>query len=231
MPNITSVLNEQIRRLARREVTADTRSTRKATAQYRRDIAALKRAVKSLTSRLATIEKHQPQELTAAPEVVDKARFRADGLKTHRGKLGISAKDYGKLAGVSSLTIYNWESGKSRPRKAALARYLAIRGLGKREAMERLGLAQSATATPVAAPVAGQGKKTRQRGRFGQTATAFILGLLKAKRTLTSTEINKAWEKAGRPRNADNTLSLMVKGGMLARTKRLGERGSNYRAR
>jgi hypothetical protein len=40
MPNIAGVLNDQIRRLAKREITSQTRSTRRLTAQFRRDIAA-----------------------------------------------------------------------------------------------------------------------------------------------------------------------------------------------
>jgi DNA-binding transcriptional regulator YiaG len=67
-------------------------------------------------------------------------RFRADGVKSHRAKLGLSALDYGRLVGVSGLTIYHWEGGKSRPRRQQLAKLAAIRGLGKREAIKRLAL-------------------------------------------------------------------------------------------
>jgi len=52
--------------------------------------------------------------------------------------LNLSAADYGKLIGVSALTIYHWESGKSRPRKAQLAVLTAVRGIGKREALKRI---------------------------------------------------------------------------------------------
>jgi len=52
MPNITSVLNDQIRRLAKREIKANTGVIRKATTQYRHAIAALKKQVAALTNRL-----------------------------------------------------------------------------------------------------------------------------------------------------------------------------------
>jgi DNA-binding transcriptional regulator YiaG len=68
----------------------------------------------------------------------DKLRFRADGLRTHRAKLGLSAKDYGKLVGVSGLTIYHWEAGKAKPRRRQLAALATVRGIGKREALKRL---------------------------------------------------------------------------------------------
>ena len=47
MPNIVSVLKEEIRRLAKREIKAATGSTKQAVAQYRRDIAKLKRLVQA----------------------------------------------------------------------------------------------------------------------------------------------------------------------------------------
>jgi DNA-binding transcriptional regulator YiaG len=61
-------------------------------------------------------------------------------VKAQRRRTGLSAADYAKLVGVSPLTIYNWEHGKSRPRGGQLASIVAIRGLGKREAQVKLGL-------------------------------------------------------------------------------------------
>ena len=59
-------------------------------------------------------------------------------MKAQRSRLGLSAADYGKLVGVSGLTIYNWEHEKSRPRQAQLAALVAVRGIGKREALMKL---------------------------------------------------------------------------------------------
>ena len=53
MPNIAAVLKEEIRRLARKEVKTSTKSTKQAVAQYRRDIAGLKRLVQSQQKRIA----------------------------------------------------------------------------------------------------------------------------------------------------------------------------------
>ena len=142
MPNLLSTLNDQIRRLSRREVKAQTQTVRKVTAKYRRDIAALKREIASLTKVVKKLQKNeQKRSGTGAPEAGDTngMRFRADGLKTHRAKLGISAADYGKLVGVSGLTIYNWEAKKSKPRRGQLGKIASVRGIGKREAMRRLG--------------------------------------------------------------------------------------------
>ena len=46
----------------------------------------------------------------------------------------------------NTLTIYNWESGKSRPRAAQLESLVSLRGLGKREALAKLALVEEAPA-------------------------------------------------------------------------------------
>ena len=53
-------------------------------------------------------------------------RFRPDALHHHRVKLGLSAKDYGKLIGVSGLTIHHWEAGKVKPRRKWLPNIAAV---------------------------------------------------------------------------------------------------------
>ena len=67
-------------------------------------------------------------------------RFSGKYVKSHRQKLGLSAANYGELVGVSLLTIYNWEAGKSRPQPKQMAKWVAIRNLKKREAQKRLEL-------------------------------------------------------------------------------------------
>ena len=143
MSNVLPALNEYVRRVARREIRAETRRTKKASAQHRRDIAAIKRQVRELVSRLGLVEKRAAgmsagPALKVAASAADNLRFRADGLRTHRARLGLSAKDYGKLVGVSGLTIYHWEAGKAKPRRRQLPAIAAVRGLGKREAAQRL---------------------------------------------------------------------------------------------
>jgi transcriptional regulator with XRE-family HTH domain len=52
----------------------------------------------------------------------------------------LSAADYGELVGVSGLTIYNWEKGKTKPREAQLDKWLTVKGIGKRKAWRQLQL-------------------------------------------------------------------------------------------
>jgi DNA-binding transcriptional regulator YiaG len=76
----------------------------------------------------------------AAEEPLEGVRFSARSVRAQRKRLGLSAGVFGKLVGVSGLTIYHWEHGKSRPRGANLAALVAIRELGKREAAKKLEL-------------------------------------------------------------------------------------------
>ena len=65
------------------------------------------------------------------------AAFPPRSVRAQRKRLN-SAADFGKLVGVSGLTIYNWESGKSRAGETNLAALVAVRKLGKREASTKL---------------------------------------------------------------------------------------------
>ncbi|HEY4329961.1 MAG TPA: helix-turn-helix domain-containing protein [Phycisphaerae bacterium] len=143
MSSVLPALNEHVRRLARREARAQTQHTKRASAKHRRDIAALKRLIRSMASRIATLEKHSPSHSSAIAVSSHSAaagglRFRKDGLRTHREKIGLSAQDYGTLIGVSGLTIYHWEAGKSKPRRKHLPAIAAVRALGKRQALAAL---------------------------------------------------------------------------------------------
>ncbi len=142
MPNIATVLKQEISRLARKEVRSGTAVTRAAAAQYRRDIARLKRQVQALSRQVDYLERLERKRAgKAVPAAkVEGRRFSAGGLKTHRNKLGLSAADYGELVGVSGQTVYSWELGKSRPRDRQLAALVAVRELGKRDAAKRLEL-------------------------------------------------------------------------------------------
>ena len=141
MPNIAAVLKDEIRRLAKREIKASTSSTKGAVAQYRRDIAKLKRQMQTQGKEIAFLKVQERKRLGQAPtaeEPVDGIRFSARSVRAQRQRLGLSQPDYAKLVGVSAMTIYNWEAGKSRPRNEQLAALVAVRKLGKREAMQKL---------------------------------------------------------------------------------------------
>lgn len=153
MPNLTNVLNEEIRRLARKEIRDQVGKTIKQVAEQRREIASLKRENAELARRVAFLEQQEKKRIESPSEpkvVIQKAdgsteaesvaRFSPAWLAKHREKLGFSAADYAKLIGCSPLSIYKWEKGESTPRAAQREALASVRGLGKREAQKRLEL-------------------------------------------------------------------------------------------
>ena len=145
MPNIGVLLRDEISRLCRREIRKTTASVKKASAAYRRDIAALKRQVAALQKKSASVEKRvnvasdgKPRTLPDRP-----VRFVAKGLRSLRSRLGLSAAQLALLLGVSEQSVYNWETKKATPRKEQFAAIIAMRGIGKREAQERLDAVKS----------------------------------------------------------------------------------------
>jgi DNA-binding transcriptional regulator YiaG len=140
MPNIGTVLKEEIGRLSRKEIRSQVDPIKKVTTQQRKEIAALKRQVAQLERQIALLTRKVLSTRPAAVSATNakSVRFSAKQLRTQRTRLGLSALDFGKVLGVSAQTIYSWEAEKSRPRNEQLAKLAAIRGIGKREAGKRL---------------------------------------------------------------------------------------------
>ena len=140
MPNFATSLKNEIVRLAKKEVRNEVEGLRKASAQYRSDIAALKRQVAALEKQQDRIEKKAPKSVAvdSEGETGAKYRFSAKRFAAQRQKLGLSAGEMGALIGVSAQTVYNWEAGKSRPRQQQLAAIAAVRSMGKRQIKAQL---------------------------------------------------------------------------------------------
>ena len=143
MANLNRVLNERIARVSRRQIKQELKTVRRLTAQHRRDLATLKRTVLTMQKVLTFLERQEKRRVAQQPVPAAESegvRFRADGLRSHRKRLGVSAEDYGRLVGASGLSVYHWEAGKSRPRSEYVSKLAAVRKLGKREVQKRLEL-------------------------------------------------------------------------------------------
>jgi len=140
MPNIGALLKGEIVRLARREVRGQVETLKKATALHRRDIALLKRDLLESRRQVTRLERQLAGLSDAAPaESAEKrTRFVAKGLRSQRNRLGLSAAEFGRLAGVSAQSVYNWERGLAIPREEQRATLAGLRGIGKRDAAARL---------------------------------------------------------------------------------------------
>jgi hypothetical protein len=157
---MASVLKNEISRLARKEIKAQTDALRKASSSYRRDIAELKRQVAVLSRQVKKAGGKQGVDTSNDDDAGTSSRFSAKGLKSLRARLGLSAADFGKLSGASAQSVYNWENGKTTPRASQVAGIVPLRSIGKREAQAQL------EALSAAAPA----RKAKPRARKAATA-------------------------------------------------------------
>jgi DNA-binding transcriptional regulator YiaG len=147
MPNFAIALKEEIRRLARREIKQHTGVTKRAIVQCRKEIAKLRRQLyETHKSHSSASNGHVDAELDESDETHG-LRFSSRSVRAQRRRLNLSAEDYAKLLGVSALTVYNWEHGRTRPRDAQFLQLTSLRGISKREAMEKLAGAEEQPVT------------------------------------------------------------------------------------
>ena len=107
MANLTSLLRDEITRLARRQINAEIVPLKKRWAQQRRMIAALKEECGALRRELSQLSK---RGTTVAPKAAPgtaeggatRRRFRADGLRSFRVRLGLTVRE---VAGPSPVRV------------------------------------------------------------------------------------------------------------------------------
>jgi DNA-binding transcriptional regulator YiaG len=140
MPNIASILKEEISRVARKEVRRETAALKKASTAYRTEIAALKRRAQEMERQWQRVVRNsQPAAAAANDEAASQgSRFSPKSLASQRRRLGLSAAECGLLLGASAQSIYNWEEGKARPRAQHLPAIFALRTIGRRQANAHL---------------------------------------------------------------------------------------------
>jgi len=140
MPNLASVLRDEISRVARKEVRRETAVIKKASATYRAEIAGLKRQALEIERQLRRLGRASgPSAPVAANDgSLQGTRFSAKSMASQRRRLGLSAAECGLLIGASAQSVYNWEEGKARPRAQHLPAIFALRNLGRRQANEIL---------------------------------------------------------------------------------------------
>jgi DNA-binding transcriptional regulator YiaG len=145
MSNVVNVLKAEIARISKREAKSATQGIGKSNVWLRKTAADLRKRVLLLEKEnkrlIAAMKKYQATQ----PEKVDqekarKARFTSRGIRALRKKLRLSQADFGKLLGTTPGAVYLWEK-KERAlnlRDKTKAAILANRGLGAREAKEKL---------------------------------------------------------------------------------------------
>ena len=131
MPDFKQTFQEEVRRLARKELKA-----------LDEKIAEQKKTINALLKRVNELEKKQAVPAAAAvksaaapaeEEKGRKIRFSAKSLQKFRKKYAISQKALAALLEVTPFTVSHWEIGKNRPRTAQIAAFYSLMKLGKRK--------------------------------------------------------------------------------------------------
>ena len=138
MPDFKSTFQDEVRRLARKELKA-----------FEAKINEQKKTISALTKRVNELEKKQAaavksaavkpaaEAVQAAAPAADgrKARFSPKSLVKFRKKYSLSQKALAVLLGVTPFTVSHWEIGKNRPRTNQIEAFSALAKLGKRKVL------------------------------------------------------------------------------------------------
>ena len=133
MPDFKLTFQEEVRRLARKEVKAASET-----------LAAQQKTIRELTKRIDALEKKQAAAAPVAPKddktaellapaKSGKARFSPKTIQQFRKKYGLSQKAVAAILGVTVFAISHWELGKNRPRPNQVAAISALAKIGKRK--------------------------------------------------------------------------------------------------
>ena len=149
MSNIAKALKAEISRISRKEAKSATGPIAKSNIDLKKTVLDLKKRLVALEKEnkrlLAGVKKEKPVSAPEPSEETKKARITSTTIRSLRSRLGLSQAEFGKLAGVTTGAVYLWENkeGPLNLREKTKAALLSIKGMGVREAKEKLGKAET----------------------------------------------------------------------------------------
>jgi len=132
MPDFKQTFQEEVRRLARKELKALDEKI----AEQKKTISALQKRINELEKKqsAAAVKPADAEKPQAAPvQEGRKVRFSPKSLVKFRKKYDLSQKALAILLGVTPFTVSHWEIGKNRPRTVQIEAFNALVKLGKRK--------------------------------------------------------------------------------------------------
>ena len=135
MANIQQLLNDEIRRLARKETSGALKDLKAQLVELRKTVADLNRRLKALEKNASPVLEivDECADSVEIKETVKAVRVTPQRITKWRTALGVNKSQYAELLGVNLLSVLRWESGKSTPREEQKRRIVALRDMGKRE--------------------------------------------------------------------------------------------------
>lgn len=158
MTAFSESFRSEVARIARKEDKGEMSSLRKTATNQRAEIATLKRDLKDLAGQVRSLAKALQKSLTAAERQQPRRQspdssagtpaaanrrgrafvFSHEALVAKRQAFHMTQKEMAQLLGVSSLSVYKWETGRVTPREAQLVRVREVLQMGVREARRQI---------------------------------------------------------------------------------------------
>jgi DNA-binding transcriptional regulator YiaG len=143
MSQLMIVMKGEMRRIARKEIKLAISGLMKDKVVLKKAVAALKKQAKQDRKTIAALTEaatRQAKQVAISGVQDKKARITARGVKALRRKLKLSQADFGKLVGVSGITIMKMENhqGPLNIREKTRQAYQPIMSIGVKEAKLRL---------------------------------------------------------------------------------------------
>lgn len=137
MANIQKIFNEEIRRLAKKEVKSATGPLRSQIAQLRKQVAEQKQLIKKLEQNPSSSAESVPSANNDDASF-KKLRMSSARIRKIRKICGVTQAQMAQLLGVSHSAVVKWEIDKAQPREGMKANIVALVKMGKRELRKRL---------------------------------------------------------------------------------------------
>lgn len=133
MPTLAAVLRHEVRRVARKEGRKTARTLRR----LQRQVQLLKRLTHGQRRTLASVEQSFMRLKSRVGYRRSGPRGRGstispDAIRSLRSRLQMTRQQFAKLVAVSPGSIFGWETGRSSPRRASVARIRQMKNQGLR---------------------------------------------------------------------------------------------------
>jgi DNA-binding transcriptional regulator YiaG len=138
MPNYTAVLNEEIARIAKKEIKIAVDPIMARAIELKKKVTALTKQNAELTTKINQFEQLLGIEPLIDPaavseEEIKNARITPKYIANIRKKLGLSKNEMAAVLEINPNSIYLWETGRATPRNDTKAKLIQLREMGKKE--------------------------------------------------------------------------------------------------
>ena len=141
MPNIATLLKEEISKIARKEVQDQVRELKQTVREQRDAIARLEKQIgsaKAATKSAAAKPAAKTRKPAGDGDRRKQRRIAPNTIKKHRKRLKLSQAELGEILNVSTNTVLRWEAGTSKPRRKHLPGLDQLRTISMRELKKQL---------------------------------------------------------------------------------------------